>query len=177
MYQKVFLKNIDRERFLHAILKATSKHSIPAALVLNSDQTPSSYVSVGKSTMAVKGSTTVPIEGLTDKWNITLNFVISLSGKFLPIQIIYSGKTTACQHCGVTFPRGFSVTQNPKHWSNEQETLKLIDEIIKPYIVKKGEELKLQETQPALLIWDVFKGQMTSTIKEKLKSLHIELVY
>lgn len=127
-----------RERFLRAILEVPSKHSITPALVLNSVQTPSSYVSVGKSTMAVKGSTTVPIKGLTDKRNITLNFVISLSGEFLPIQIIYSGKTTASQPCGVTFPRGFSVTQNPKHWSNEQETLKLIDEIIKPYIVKNG---------------------------------------
>ena len=53
-----------RERFLRAILEVTSKHSIPPALVLNSDQTPSSYVSVGKSTMTVKGSTTVPIKGL-----------------------------------------------------------------------------------------------------------------
>ena len=42
-------------------------HSIPLALVINVDQTPSSYVSVGKQTMSTKGSKSVPIQGLTDK--------------------------------------------------------------------------------------------------------------
>ena len=69
--------------------------NIPAELILNSDQTPSSYVSVGKKTIAARGSMSVLIKGLTDKRNITLNFVISLSGEFLPVQIIYGGKTKA----------------------------------------------------------------------------------
>ena len=47
-------------------------YSIPAELVLNADQTPSSYVSVGKQTMATHGARSVPIKGLTDKRNITL---------------------------------------------------------------------------------------------------------
>ena len=46
-------------------------YGIPPELVLNSDQTPSSYVSVGKSTMAWKGSTAIPIKGVTDKRAIT----------------------------------------------------------------------------------------------------------
>lgn len=126
--------------------------------------------------MAVKGSKSVPIKGLSDKRNITLNFIISLSGEFLPLQIIYSGKTTSSLPRGVTFPPPeFYLTQNPKHWSNEQETIKLIDKVVNPYVVKKRAELMLQETQPALMIGDVFKGQMTDTVKEKLKSLHIEL--
>ena len=29
------------------------------------------------------------------------------------------------------FPKEFCIRQNAKHWSNEQETLKLIDTIIK----------------------------------------------
>jgi len=36
-------------------------YSIPAELVLNADQTPSSYVSVGKQTMAIHGSKSVPV--------------------------------------------------------------------------------------------------------------------
>ena len=31
-------------------------------------------------------------------------------------------------------------------------------------------------TQKVLVIWDVFKGLMTDTVKEKLRSLHMELV-
>ena len=82
---------------------------------LNADQTPSSYVSVGKMTMATRNSSSVPIKGLTDKKNITLTFVISLNGDFLPMQIIYQGKTKASQLRGFEFPHGFAVTQNPKH--------------------------------------------------------------
>ena len=111
-----------------------------------------------------------------DKRNITLNFVISLSGEFVPLQIIYGGKTKASQPRGIDFPHEFSVTQNPKHWSNEKETLKLLDQVINPYVVKKRAELKLLENQKALVIWDVFKGQMTETVKQKLESLHIQLV-
>ena len=165
-----------KEQYLHDILEVTEKNNIPPELILNSDQTPSSYVSVGKKTMATRGSKTVPIKALADKRNITLNFIIMLSGEFLPMQIIYSGKTTASLPRGVTFPPGFHLTQNPKHWSNEQETIKLLDHIVKPYVVKKRAELKLPETQPALMILDVFKGQMTEKVKQKLKSLHIELV-
>jgi len=57
------------------------------------------------------------------------------------------------------------------------ETLKLIDEIITPYIVKTRADLKLEEDQKALLIWDVFRAQMTDVMKQKLSSLHIECVY
>lgn len=151
-------------------------NSIPPELVLNADQTPSSYVSVGRQTMAACGSKSVPVVGLSDKRSITLNFVVTLAGDFLPMQIIYSGKTKASQPRGFVFPKGFSITQNPKHWSNETETLKLIEEVINPYVVNKRKELKLPSTQKALVIWDVFKGQMTDRVKGKLTSLNIELV-
>ena len=49
-------------------------HSIPLHLVLNADQTPSSYISVEKTTMAAHNSSSMPIKGLTDKRNITLTF-------------------------------------------------------------------------------------------------------
>ena len=165
-----------RLEYLRDVSQKIKSHSIPPELVLNADQTPSSYVSVGKQTMATKSSKSVPIAGLSDKRNITLTFVVSLAGEFLPMQIIYSGKTKQSQPRGFVFPKGFSVTQNPKHWSNEQETLKLIDEVIHPYVVNKRKELKLPPTQKALMIWDVFKGQMTDAVKSKLTSLSIELI-
>lgn len=124
--------------------------------------------------MAIKGTSSVPIKGLKKKY--TLTFIVSLSGEFLPMQIIYGGKTTASQPRGFKFPKGLCLSQNPKRWSNEQETLKLIEEVINPYVIRKGGELKLSETQKALLIWDVFKGQMTETVKQKLTSHNIELV-
>jgi hypothetical protein len=68
-----------RREYLCDIGKKVDQWNIPPELVLNSDQTPSSYVSVGKSTMAVSGASSVPIKGLTDKRCITLNFVVTLA--------------------------------------------------------------------------------------------------
>ena len=61
------------------------QYSIPFELILNADQTPSSYVSVGKMTMAKHGEKSVPIKGLTDKRNITLTFAVTFTGDFLPM--------------------------------------------------------------------------------------------
>ena len=134
-----------RTEYLRDVDNKLKLYSIPAELVLNADQTPSSYVSVGRRTMATRGSKLVPIAGLSNKRNITLTFVVSLAGEFLPM---HSGKTKQCQPRGFAFPKGFSITQNPKHWSNEQKTLELIDEIINPYFVSKRKELKLPPPPP-----------------------------
>ena len=152
------------------------KYRIPPELVINADQTPSSYVSVGRKTMAQRASKNVPVKGLNDKRNITLTLVVTLAGSFLPFQIIYAGKTKASQPRDVRFPRGFCLSQNPSHWSNEEETLKLIREVINPYVINKRAELKLPETQKAMVIWDVFKGQMTPAVKAELEAKDIELV-
>ena len=159
-----YLRNIDHKVKLY---------SIPPELILNADQTPSSYVSVGKLTMAAQGSKS---KGLTDKRNITLTFVISLSGKFLPMQIIYGGKTKASQPSGFVFPKGFSISQNPQHWSNEKESLRLINEVIDPYVVATRIGLNLPSSQKALITWDAFRAQMTDVVKSKLDSLSIESV-
>ena len=78
-----------RYSFLSSIAETIEQFSIPPELVFNVDQTPCSYVSVGKMTMAKKGEKNVAIKGLSDKRNITLTFTITLAGSFLPMQIIY----------------------------------------------------------------------------------------
>ena len=83
--------------------------------------------------MAKKGEKTVAMKGLTDKRAITLIFIVSLTGEFLPMQVIYGGKTTASQPRGFKFLEGFCVLQNPKHYSNEEETKRLIDVVINPF--------------------------------------------
>ena len=95
------------------------------------------------------------------------------SGEFLPMQIIYA---TACHSHGVRFPAGFLVSQNVKHWSNEEESLKIIDTVIHLYVVKKCAEAGLLEDQKAFVVWDVIKVQMTDKVKDKLATLNFELV-
>ena len=70
----------------------------------------------------------------------------------MALQIIYGGKTEKSHPRGFKFPSGFCISQNLKHWSNEEETLKLIYKIINPYIIQKRAELKLASTQKALVV-------------------------
>ena len=55
---------------------------------------------------------------------------------------------------------------NEKHWSNERETLRLIDGILLPYIEEVKTDLSLPNDQKALLIWDAFTGQKTDSVKK-----------
>ena len=54
--------------------------------------------------------------------------------------------------------------------------MRRIDEVVKPYVDLKRKELKLQSTQKALLILDVFKGQRADKVLSQLASLNIEVV-
>ena len=63
-----------RVSYLCDIETIRMKYNIPPELILNADQTPASYVSVEKSTMAQLGDKSVSIKGLSDKRNITLTF-------------------------------------------------------------------------------------------------------
>ena len=52
---------------------------------------------------------------------------------FLPVQLVYEGKTTKCQPA-VKFPEGWQVTHMPNHWCNEETMIDYIDEsVIVPY--------------------------------------------
>ena len=82
-----------QEAYLYSLVKKIEENDIPASLVLNLDQTPSKFVPDCNKTLAKKESKTVSIAGSADKRMITATFVITLSGDFLPIQLIYGGKT------------------------------------------------------------------------------------
>ena len=117
------------------------EHKVPSCLILNLDQTPLKYIPVGRQSLPKKGSKSVLIAGSADKRNITGTFIITLSGKFLPMQLIYGGKTKESLP-RFKFPESFSLSANPKHFSNKAESLKVIEEIILPYVKQKRQELE-----------------------------------
>ena len=130
--------------------------------------TPPQVINNDWSLKTEKNSQSVLIKGLTDKRNMTLTFVISLAGEFLPMQVIYQDKAKASLPRNFIFPKEFCLTQNPKHYSNKEETLKLIDSVINPYLIQTRQHLKLSPTQKAILIWDAFRGQKTERVLPKL---------
>ena len=97
-----------------------------------------------------------------DKRLITGTFAITLSGSFLPMQLIYGGKTSKSLP-RVKFPDTFTLSVNPKHYSNETESIKFFEEVIIPYIEAERERLGLPEQRP-LVLMDVFLGQMTDMV-------------
>ena len=105
---------------------------------------------------------------------ITATFSITLTRKFLSIQLIYGGKTNK-SITAVSFPSDFVISANEKHYSNEREALNMLENLIKPYVEKQRVSLNLDFDHPALLIMDVFKGQMTCAVRELLNENHILL--
>ena len=97
-----------------------------------------------------------------------------MDGQFLPMQIIYGGRTTKSIP-RVSFSDGFLVSANLKHYSNEEESLKMMEHIIIPYVKTQRKILKLDAEYPAMLIMNVFAGQMTDPVKEILKKNNIVL--
>ena len=92
--------------------------NIPSVLVLNLDQTPLSHVSSGKFTLFhQKRSKNVPIKGLDDKRQITATFLVTATGSFLFIHLIYQGKSKRCLP-KFTFPSDFHVTFITNNRSN-----------------------------------------------------------
>ena len=156
------------------MVKKIEENDIPVSLVLNLDQTPSKFVPDLNKTLAKKGSKIVSITGSTDKRIITATFVITLSGDFLPIQLIYGGKTKKSIPA-VKYPDEFHVTANLKHYSNERESLEMMRKIIISYVEEQRRRLHLSNSHSAVLIMDLFKGQMKDAVKKVLKENRILL--
>lgn len=144
--------------FQRLISSIVEEHDIPKDLVLNLDQTPLSYISPGKYTFNPKGAKTVPIKGIDDKRQITGTFTVSMTGKFLPIQLIYEGKTRRCLP-KYDFPPDFNVTFSANHWSNTEKSAELFKTVIFPYLKQVKSNLKYPKEQMSLIIMDTFKGQ------------------
>lgn len=164
-----------RLQYLFEIIDKALKYHIPDELIINVDQTPSKFVATDNVTMAAKGEKHISRAGATDKRAITVTLSETLDGHILPFQLIYTGKTERSLP-NVKFPQRFCLAYNPKHWSNEQETLRLIEDVLVPYITKIKEEKSLPATQKSLLLWDAFKAQSTQSVKYALTINHIELV-
>ena len=91
------------------------------------------------------------IECMEDKRQITAMFAGTLSGEFLPIQVLYQGRTERV-HPRYRFAETFDIWHTPNHWANKETTLRYLEKVIIPYI-QQVRELKQLPDQPALAIF------------------------
>ena len=150
-----------KEQFLLDIKQLVHLEDIPPELIINWDQTAIHYVPVLVNGGRRKQRTEVV--GNDDKWQITAYFAGSMVGDFLPLQLVYEGKTIHCLP-QVEFPRGWHITYSSTHCSNETTMKEYVDEIIFPYIKQKRAELKLATNHASLLLFDNFKAQCTEQL-------------
>ena len=160
--------------YLYGIVQKINEHKIPSSMIIKLDQTPSKFVPGCNKTLAKKGCKSVPIAGSTCKRMITATFSITLTGEFLPIRLIYGGKTNKSIPA-VSFPSDFVISTNEKHYNNEREALNILENVIILYVEKQCVSLNLDFHHPALLIMDVFTRQMTCAVRELLNENHILL--
>ena len=159
----------------HQIIKFVEEHDIPSSLVMNFDQTPLKYAPISSQTLANRGSKHVCISGPTYRKSLTATFGISLGNKFFLIQLIYGGKTWQSLP-KVNFPKECLLSVNEKYFSNTQESLKLIEDIISPDVREERKRLGRNSDQMALLIIDVFRGQMTEPVLNILKEYNLCII-
>ena len=159
-----------KKNFLDEVVTTVRMEAIPPELILNWDQTGIKIVPSSTWTMDQRGSKRVEMKGVDDKRQITAVFCGTLTGDFLPVQLIYKGKTSRC-HPKLKLPSGWHVTHSPKHWSTEETMIQYIEHIILPYL----ESARTTENAPALIIMDNFKGQVTPSINRILEENNIHV--
>ena len=109
---KLTVENFEaiKEQFILDIRAVVEMEDIPPEMVFNWDQMGISIVPGSLWTMEVKGSKRVEIAGMNDKRQITAVFCGTLAWEFLPPQLIYQGKTSACL-LRYQFPDDWHVTR------------------------------------------------------------------
>ena len=120
---KVTVEEFDETKklLLLDIKNTTHMDEIPPQLIINWDHTGINYVPVSSWTMEAPGTKWVEIIGNDDKQQLTAVLGCSMSGDFLPPQLIYQGKTKKClPH--FQFPDSWDVTYSENHWANENTT-------------------------------------------------------
>ena len=75
--------------FLQQTVALVKAHVIPPELIINLDETGIKLIPVGDWTMATEGSRGVELAGLGDKRQIIVTLAGTLSGAFLPMQLLY----------------------------------------------------------------------------------------
>ena len=160
--------------FLADVVSTVAMEDIPLELIFNWDQTGIKLVPCSSWTMEKRGVRRVEVVGATDKRQITAVFCGTLLGEFLPVQVIYAGRTSRC-HPRHSFPCDWHITHSRKHWSTEETMLDYIKLIILPYVERVRYDIGNQSAA-ALAIFDNFKGQITSACFSLLEENNIHYV-
>lgn len=161
-----------KKQFLSDFYATVTMEEILPELIMNWDQTGIKLVPCSSWTMDERGVKRVEMVGANDKRQITAVLCGTILGDFLPVQLVYKGKTDRC-HPHFQFPADWHIAHSPNHWSTEGTMLQYIDHIIVPYVTSVRDRLGVDSA--ALVVIDNFKGQVTGAISELLQDNNIHV--
>ena len=102
-------------------------HQITDDLITSFDQTPLSYVCSPTHTLHFKGGKSVPRVGKGKSKQIAGTLSCTKSGIFLPMQLIYQGKTNRSHPTGIKFLEGSNIIHAKNHWTNEHKVIEHLE--------------------------------------------------
>ena len=131
--------------FQRKIKEFQAWHEIPEDLIINFAQTSLPYDFTGKRTCHIQGTSRK-----RKKKQITGTFSITISGEFLPMQLIYHRTTDHYSLEGVEI----TVTYTANRWSDDSKAIQYLQMVLFTYVEKRKVEFKLPEDQKAMLIFE-----------------------
>ena len=129
-----------QKAFLADVTTVVIMEEIPPELVLNWDQTGIRLVLCSSWTMEKQEEKRVEMVGVNNKCQIVAVFCGYMLRDFLPVQLVYKGKTSRC-HPSYSFLASWHVIHLPNHWSTKETRLQYIEHIIISYVEKVREDV------------------------------------
>ncbi|KAJ7022262.1 hypothetical protein C8F04DRAFT_901162, partial [Mycena alexandri] len=159
-------------------------YAVPAGLHINTDQTQIVYQQGTGSTWTQRGAKQVASVGQGEKRAFTLVPSISVSGRVLPTQAVFSGKKMAlCPsvragryneaiNLGYTMLPSGTLT----YWSNHDTMHLLVDSIIAPYFEATKLELGLPTSQVSIWMIDCWLVHKSKEFLVWMKKHHKNII-
>jgi DDE superfamily endonuclease len=158
-----------------------AQYKVHPSLIINMDQTGIHLVPSSSWTYERKGSDHVAVIGAEDKRQITACIASSMDGNFLPLQLVFQGKTSRClpPHTPASLASLAHLTFSDNHWSSQTTMKEYIEKIIMPYSNRCIELHQLHADAKMILVLDVWAVHKSEEFRRFLRSQHprIHLVF
>ncbi|KAF7366573.1 DDE superfamily endonuclease [Mycena sanguinolenta] len=155
-------------------------YAVPAALIVNTDQTQLVYQQGTGSTWTQRGQKQVAIVGQEEKRAFTLVPSISASGKLLGMQAVFQGQTSlSCPspkapQYSKAIDLGYTMlpSKTSTYWCTHNTMHLLVNTIIAPYFDAMKAELGLPPSQVSIWLIDLWSVHRSQEFRDWMRKNH-----
>ena len=165
--------------YLEVAARYVLEHDVPKELTYAIDETNALFVTRATRQRVKKGSRRVRAIGVgKEKAQITVTLgACEGTGKMLPTQYIFEGKTDRCHPNDQPLDGKSYFTHTTSHWQTEASFLEYLDKVIVPEKEATIHRLGLPVNQKCILKMDLHFSHKTPAVLERMKLLNILPLY